>query len=347
MTVSSTSVSSGPFVPDGVTTTFPVSHPTISSTEIEVRIDDAVVSSLLYTFDRDDDGTGEVIFTVAPTGSELVIYSKPNFLQPTEFERFAPMFPDQINPPLDAAAIRDLYLLDQIQQIPEIDIADEVIQAETARLDAQTARLDAQTARLDAQTARDAAALSAQAASLFAATAQTAIHEQFFDTAAEGISNGVAAITSLVGGSGGTNGTFDVAFTGGGGTGAAARFVVAGGAVTSATVTAPGKNYTSAPTVSFAASAGLTGASATAVLAQHAAPGEYFLVKGAGDAYADLYKNDAGSARRWTMRPTRSLPKTDQSSASCSIPFLALAAFPPASSNRQITGSAITATTMT
>ncbi|TIP74588.1 MAG: hypothetical protein E5X53_02895 [Mesorhizobium sp.] len=67
---------------------------------------------------------------------------------------------------------------------------------------------------------------------------------------------GSGAITA---GAGGTNGTFDLAFTGGAGSGAAGRFVVAGGALTQILMTAPG-SYTVAPNFSFAASAGLAGA---------------------------------------------------------------------------------------
>lgn len=85
---------------------------------------------------------------------------------------------------------------------------------------------------------------------------------------------GVLSTTSLVGGSGGATGTFSVAFSGGGGSGAAASFTVAGGAVTSITITSKGTGYTSAPTMSFAASAGLIGASATAVIGP---PGAYFI----------------------------------------------------------------------
>jgi hypothetical protein len=53
---------------------------------------------------------------------------------------------------------------------------------------------------------------------------------------------------------------------------------VAGGAVTSVLITATGDSYTSAPTISFAASSGLTGASATAVIASNVNVGEWFSV---------------------------------------------------------------------
>ncbi|ESZ20549.1 MULTISPECIES: hypothetical protein [unclassified Mesorhizobium] len=78
----------------------------------------------------------------------------------------------------------------------------------------------------------------------------------------------MAGFSALVGGAGGTDGTFDVAFTGGAGSGGAGRFVVADGAVTMILITAPG-SYTAAPASSFAASAGLAGASAAAVLGRN------------------------------------------------------------------------------
>lgn len=117
---------------------------------------------------------------------------------------------------------------------------------------------------------------------------------QFFAAAADGISNGVINTTALVAGAGGTNDQFDVAFTGGAGTGAAARFVVAGGVLTQITITNPGVGYTSAPAMSFAASAGLAGASATAVFGPRNSVGQFFWVGNAN--YATLYSVTAGPA---------------------------------------------------
>lgn len=121
---------------------------------------------------------------------------------------------------------------------------------------------------------------------------------KIFETTADAISKGVSGLTSIVGGSGGTNGTFDLAFSGGAGTGAAGRFTVAGGAVVSYIITATGRGYTSAPTVSFAASSGLTGASATVVIADNTSSGEYFYVpkNAPNSTIVDLYKNNAGTA---------------------------------------------------
>lgn len=64
-------------------------------------------------------------------------------------------------------------------------------------------------------------------------------------------------------GSGGTDGTYALAFSGGGGSGAAGTVTVSGGVATAIALTNAGSGYTSAPTVSLAAATGLTGATAT------------------------------------------------------------------------------------
>lgn len=76
----------------------------------------------------------------------------------------------------------------------------------------------------------------------------------------------VTSVTVTNGGSGYTSAP-TVAFTGGGGTGVAAKAIINGGVVTQVLVTTNGSAYTSAPTVSFSGGAG-TGAAATAVIDQ-------------------------------------------------------------------------------
>ncbi|QQQ19682.1 SGNH/GDSL hydrolase family protein [Brevundimonas vitis] len=120
---------------------------------------------------------------------------------------------------------------------------------------------------------------------------------------ADALSNGVASLAAVVAGTGGTNGTFALGFSGGGGTGAAGVFVVAGGVVVSTMLTAPGRGYTSAPTVSFAASAGLTGASATAVLAQNRPAGTFWRIKAAGGF--EVFENVAGTATSRGIYPDK------------------------------------------
>ncbi len=115
-------------------------------------------------------------------------------------------------------------------------------------------------------------------------------------TTAAGIGQGVAGTSALVAGSGGTNGTFDLAFSGG--TQVLApkgRFVVEGGAVTQVIIDYPGYYSAGTPTISFAASSGLAGASATAVMGPNTPVGSYFSVPSTSEeGYQTLYRVDSG-----------------------------------------------------
>lgn len=115
MTVSVNAVSSGPYAA-AAQTTFAVTFQSISASEIEVLKDDVVQTPASYTFNRDADGTGDVVFNIAQTGS-ILIRSKPSFLQGTEFSRFGVFYPDMLNDPLDDAVLRDQYLLDRVDDL--------------------------------------------------------------------------------------------------------------------------------------------------------------------------------------------------------------------------------------
>jgi hypothetical protein len=149
----------------------------------------------------------------------------------------------------------------------------------------------------DAAASATTASADSTQAGLYAAAALALTNGYLFDTSAEGVSQGVISLVITAAGSGGTNGTFPLAFSGGGGSGAAGTFTVSGGAVTAVEITDRGKNYTSDPTASVAASSGLTGATVTPARGNYAVPdGEYYLVKGSGSTFAELWKNVAGVA---------------------------------------------------
>lgn len=74
-----------------------------------------------------------------------------------------------------------------------------------------------------------------------------------------------ASVAFVYAGGSGYTSAPTVAFSGGGGTGAAATAVVTNGRVTSLTITNGGTGYTTAPTIAFTGGGG-TGAAATAVL---------------------------------------------------------------------------------
>lgn len=125
-----------------------------------------------------------------------------------------------------------------------------------------------------------------------AAATVAALSGQIYDTTADALSNGVYALSALVAGSGGTDDTYALGFSGDG-DGAAGWFTVVAGQVSSYGITSRGKGYTSPPTVSFAAAPGLTGASATAVIAPNRQLGDFFSVPGV-TSYLDLYRVDPG-----------------------------------------------------
>lgn len=114
MTVTSTAASSGPFVPNGVTTAFPYTFHARAGSELRVVIDGATVSNLLYTVavDADFEG-GTVNFLTAPTGSALYIRSEPSFTQSIQFENSGPFLPETHDEALDRAAVRIIFLKDR------------------------------------------------------------------------------------------------------------------------------------------------------------------------------------------------------------------------------------------
>ena len=80
------------------------------------------------------------------------------------------------------------------------------------------------------------------------------------------ITSGITGTTSIVAGSGYTNGTYPLGISGGGGSGCKGTFTISSGGLTAITIVDAGTGYTSAPTLSFPGAGAGTGASATATL---------------------------------------------------------------------------------
>jgi hypothetical protein len=115
MTISATNATSGPFVPNDVTTAFPFTFAVGSASELRVLLDGTVVSSSLYTVTLNSPSAaihegGTVTFTVAPTGAELLIESNPDFDQDIAFTNSGPFLAESHDEANDRAAIRDIYL---------------------------------------------------------------------------------------------------------------------------------------------------------------------------------------------------------------------------------------------
>ena len=80
------------------------------------------------------------------------------------------------------------------------------------------------------------------------------------------ITSGITGTTTIVAGSGYTNGTYILRISGGGGSGCTGTFTISGGGLTSISITNAGTGYTSAPTLSFSGAGAGVNASATATL---------------------------------------------------------------------------------
>lgn len=134
----------------------------------------------------------------------------------------------------------------------------------------------------------------------YASTLLAAVTDGIWPTATgSNVPRGVTGTGTITGGSGGTDGTFALAFTGGNfSVSPTGTFTVSGGAVTAITITGPGEYIGSgptAPTLVFTASAGLTGASATATVAHLVPSGGTYLANHASNASLwQVFQNVAG-----------------------------------------------------
>ncbi len=117
------------------------------------------------------------------------------------------------------------------------------------------------------------------------------------------LDSSIHSITLTAAGSGYTNGTYSLSFTGGGGTGAAGTYTVSGNVVTSISLTSEGSGYTSTPTIGFPSGGG-TGA--TAGCSINAIPFPHIPVPIFIDGYvalakgSDVYTCDVDNPTKWT-----------------------------------------------
>jgi hypothetical protein len=192
----------------------------------------------------------------------------------------------------------------------DIVVADAAVIA-TTRTEVLTAAADAAQDAADAETAADQAT-----AALAQVTAITGVSSTPFpNTYATNLPKGVLGTTSLVGGSGGADGTFALGFAGGSITGMEGTFTVEGGIVTDITITKRGLGTgTTPPTLDFTASAGLSGASATAVVGNLFGVMEHYWVAAADSKSIVLFFNNNVATPAPALNPDGSqisLPATN------------------------------------
>lgn len=172
--------------------------------------------------------------------------------------------------------------------------------AATATAQAGVATAAAGTATGQAGVATSAAATATTQAGV--ATVASATLGAYPNSASTNVPRGLtqASVGAITAGSGGTNGTFALAWSGGNfSVNPTGTFTVAGGVLTAVTITGPGLYIGASPTVptpSFAASSGLTGA-AVALTAQFLiTSGQGYWVQSADGKTLDRYKNVSGVA---------------------------------------------------
>lgn len=219
--------------------------------------------------------------------------------------------PGQTPPAFNTAAIGNGQVLARVgDMIVGVDndpasAADSAAMAAAERLLAEGAHAAAVVAQSNAETARDAAGnfRDESEAARNAANGAAVAAQQYFPGARlhvpQGAVTGAATISTA--GTGGTNGTFDLAFSGGNfAVNPTGTFTVSGGAVTAITITGPGLyigNAISKPTLSFAASTGLTGAAGTFNTVYLKTAGNTWLTDtDPPSAYLSLFRNESNAA---------------------------------------------------
>lgn len=116
MTVSATNYSDS-FTGNGATTAFAYTFVALSDDEIAVTVGGSTVDPSLYSVTRDaDNHGGTVTFLTAPAASTaIVISSDPSFEQGADADNAGAFNLDSLEEHFDRAAVRDLYLLGQLE----------------------------------------------------------------------------------------------------------------------------------------------------------------------------------------------------------------------------------------
>lgn len=118
MAVETTNALSGPFIPNGVTTTFPFTFTAPSADEVDVMLraaDGTETLAVGYAVTLNPSGGGSVVFSVAPAaGPELYILLEPFFTQQIQFENGSGWLAEPVNEVADRSAARDQVLRREI-----------------------------------------------------------------------------------------------------------------------------------------------------------------------------------------------------------------------------------------
>lgn len=222
----------------------------------------------------------------------------------------------------DTAATQFAYRITDFPMVA--DLSGQVTDVEAARVAAEAAQAAAEAAE---DTATTKASEATSAASTATAQAQLAVSASaassaYANGAATNVPRGATSATIGAAGSGGTNGTFALAFSGGNfAINPTGTFTVSGGAVTAVTLTGFGQyigSSATAPTVVLTASSGLTGATVTLNVGFLISSGAPYWVAASDGSSQTVYYNSSGTAT--ISSPAITLPSNTAVSGVRSLP---------------------------
>jgi hypothetical protein len=303
-------IENGPFIGNGAQAAFAFTFTAVTPAEVAVLLD-GVVHSAGYTVALAEGG-GTVTFATPPAaGARVLLRSSPDYLQDSVFENEGAYNLATINTINRRQAVRALVTK---KRLDATSVAAADASADAAAVSAAAAAVAAVAAAGSASAASGAAgaagtsaasaagSAAAAAGSVNGAALAAATAGAYPNSAASFVPRGLtqASVGAITAGSGGTNGTFALAWSGGNfAINPTGTFTVAGGALTVVTITGPGLYIGASPAVptpSFAASAGLTGA-ALALTAQFlVVSGQGYWVQSADGSELDRYANVNGTA---------------------------------------------------
>jgi hypothetical protein len=189
---------------------------------------------------------------------------------------------------------------------------------EIAALEVEVSEISGQSAIDAVATAADRSVVEDLAAEAEASATEAAfsvLASDYYPAATSNVPRGITSTSGLTAGSGGTDGTFDLTFSGGNfSVNPTGTFTVSGGALTSVSITGPGLYVgasPTAPTATFTNSTGLTGASVTLVPGFVVTSGNGYWTDHASDTTKiQHFRNVANVA---TISTDITLPKTQLS----------------------------------
>lgn len=209
----------------------------------------------------------------------------------------------------------DIYGTDAttfVKRVSNVAMAGDVTEGAQAALDAAVAAAvgaaaSATVAASSATSAGTSAGIASSSATNAATSATSALAASatsgaYPNSAAANVPRGLtqASVGAMTAGSGGTNGTFALAWSSGNfSVNPTGTFTVSGGGLTAVTITGPGLYIGSSPTVptpSFSASSGLSGAGVVLTVQFLVTSGQYYWVQSAAGDELDRYQNNSGAA---------------------------------------------------